>query len=97
MGKDENEVEVGIEKNLTIIVDGTKRTVSPDDLSRNGEITYEQVLALSPHAIPTGPYIDIEVDYTNAIARPPDGQLAQGESVKIQNGTVFDVSITDRS
>lgn len=85
------------EKSVTIYVDGVKRVISQDELSVNGEITYEQVLALAPQTIPTGPFIDIEVDFTNAAGRPQDGSLHKGQSVKIQDGTVFDVQVTDRS
>ena len=97
MANDEKVSTIVAEKNVTIFVDGTKRIVSLDELSPDNEITYEQVLALSPQTIPSGPYIDIEVDFTNGAGRPPDGSLYKGDSVKIQDGTVFDVQVTDRS
>ena len=97
MVEQEKDGVVEVEKGFRIIVDGTPRVVSLDELTPGDEISYEQVVKLSSKTIPTGPYIDVEVDYTNAVARPPDGSLKAGESVKIQDGTVFDVEFTDRS
>ena len=97
MISDEKDAVVEVEKAIRIIVDGTPKVVPLDDLSPDNEISYEQVVRLSSKSIPSGPYIDVEVDYTNAAARPPDGSMTRGESVKIQDGTVFDVEVTDRS
>ena len=88
---------VEAEKGIKIIVDGTPRIVSSDDLSPGDELSYEQVVAFYTKPIPSGPYIDVEVDYVNSLENPPDGSLGKGENVKIQEGTVFYVHVTDRS
>lgn len=88
---------VEAEKGIKIIVDGTPRIVSSDDLTPGDEISYEQVLEFYDKPIPGGPFIDVEVEYANSLERPPNDSLSEGELVKIQEGTVFYVHVTDRS
>ena len=97
MSNTEKDAIVEAEKGIKIIVDGTPRIVSSDDLSPGDELSYEQVLAFYTKPIPSGPYIDVEVDYVNSLENPPNDSLAKGENVKIQEGTIFYVHITDRS
>ena len=84
---------------ISIIVNMAEKAVNVDDLSRDGEISFDQVLGLAREddEIPSGPYIEYEIFYDNAISRPPDGRLYEDKSVKIQNGTSFNVTYTDKS
>ena len=86
-------------KKIDIIINMEEKAVNSDDLSQDGEITFEQVveLASSEGGLPSGPNIEYEVYYDNAIARPPNGRLHPGRSVKIQDGTSFNVTYTDKS
>ena len=70
MIKDEKEVIVDVDKGIRIIVDATPKVIPLDELSPDREITYEQVVSLSSKSVPSGPNIDVEVEYSNAIARP---------------------------
>ena len=84
---------------IQIIVNLKPVDLNKDDLTPDGEISFDKVVALASEAgnWPTGPFIEYEVFYEDAIARPSDGQLFQGEDVKVQQGTIFNVTYTDRS
>ena len=82
---------------VTIVVNGRKRVVPSKDLSSDGEISFKRVVSLAFDPPPFGPYIVFTVSYRNGAGRPPDGRLIAGQSVKIQDGTVFNVSFTDKS
>ena len=82
---------------VAIIVNGRERKVSRKDLSEGEEISFEQVVALAYDPVPEGPYIEFTVSYRNGAGRPTDGRLRAGQGVKIHDGTVFNVTFTDRS
>ena len=82
---------------VTIFVRGREVEVSIKDLTPDGEISFERVIGLAYNPLPTGTDIVYEVNYFNGAGRPPEGNLLEGELVKIQDGTVFNVSYTDRS
>ena len=46
---------------------------------------------------PTGTLIVYTVVYRNADEKKPDGTLVAGGSVKVKDGTVFNVTATDKS
>jgi len=79
-------------KELTIIINGRPKGVAAHELS------FEQVvdLAYNGHP-PTGPNWVFTVTYRNAEGKKHEGSLTEGESVKIKNGTVFNVTATDKS
>lgn len=74
-----------------IIVNGRPKTVESDRLS------FEEVVALAFDPVPSGPNVAITVTYRHAAQRPDQGMLIEGQSVKIKNGTVFNVTATDKS
>lgn len=81
----------GQTKQFTIIVNGRKQKVSTDELS------YEQVVDLAYNDNPpAGPNIVITVTYRNAEDHK-QGTLAAGQTVNIRNGTIFNVTATDKS
>ena len=79
------------DKHFTIIVNGRQRTVSSE------ELTFDEVVKLAYDPVPSGPNIIIHVLYSNSAGRPREGKLFPGGSVKVQDGTVFNVSTTDKS
>lgn len=93
-GKDE---AVDTKKGIRIVVNGTPKVVSTDELTDGDEISYNQVLVLYGEPIPEGPDIEIKVFYTKSPNNPSNGELKKGEVVKIQEETVFYVRITDNS
>ena len=82
---------------ITIIVNGREKTVTASELSLNGELSFDQVVRIAFDPPPSGPNIIITVTYRNGAGRPLEGRLKAGESVKVQDGTIFNVTPTDKS
>ena len=82
---------------VTLIVNSREREISSKVLSSDGEITFDQVVKLAYTDPPSGPYIELAVSYWNGAGRPTEGILYPGESVKVQDGTVFNVTVNDNS
>ena len=82
---------------VTIVVNAREKVVASEELSPDGELSFDQVVGLAYDPVPSGQYIEFTMSYRTSLGRPPDGRLFVGQSVKIQNGTVFNVTYTDRS
>ena len=82
---------------VAIVVNAREKVVASEELSSDGELSFDQVVGLAYDPVPSGQYIEFTMSYRNSLGRPPDGRLFVGQSVKIQNGTVFNVTYTDRS
>jgi Multiubiquitin len=78
------------QRKFTIHVNSRERKVDTD------ELTYDQVVALAFNPVPTGPDVYFAVTYRDA-AGDKSGTLDEGQSVKIKDGTVFDVVRANRS
>ena len=79
------------EKEFTIIVNAREKTVT------GKELTFEQVVKL---AFPTAPYganTAYTVTYRKGHGNKPDGTLVEGQSVKLKERMIFDVTATDKS
>lgn len=74
-----------------VIVNGRQKIVDSD------EVTFEEAISLAFDQPPSGPYIVFTVSYRNGAGRSPDGRLVTGQSVKVQDGTIFNVTATDKS
>ena len=93
MAEEERIVTLADKDKVAIIVNGRERVVvSPD-----GEVSFDEVVRLAFDPPPSGPNIVFTVSYRNGAGRPPDGRLVEGQRVKIQDGTVFNASFTDKS
>ena len=85
---------------IKIVVNARQKEVSVKELTSEGEITFDQVIALAsdtPGWLSPGPNIVYTVSYRNAAGRPSDGDLLEKQVVKIQDGTIFNATATDRS
>ncbi|MYA49856.1 MAG: hypothetical protein F4045_02105 [Chloroflexi bacterium] len=82
---------------VTVVIKGRQQVFSLDELTPDGELSFEQVVARAYDPAPTGQDIVFEVTYFNAAGRPSQGDLDPGEKVKVQDGTVFNVDYTDNS
>ena len=80
-----------VDKSIGIIVNRRKKDVSSDELS------FEEVVLLAYDPIPSGPYISITVTYRDGGGRPPEGRLFEGQTVKVKEGTILNVRVTDKS
>lgn len=88
---------VEVKTAVEIIVNGRKKGVPSSALSAEGEISFEEVVRLAFDPPPSGPDIVFTVSYRDAGDAPRDGSLVAGKSVKVQDGTVFNVTFTDKS
>lgn len=77
---------------FTIVIDATPHQW--DDKT----ISYEQVVNLAyDGSPPTGENVDITVAYHRGHGNKPEGDLEPGQSIKVKDKMVFDVTATDRS
>jgi hypothetical protein len=74
-----------------ILVNGRPKIV------HHQELRFEQVVQLAFENPPTGPNVLFTISYTGAAGPKPDGTLTKGHSVKVKDGTVFNVRATDKS
>jgi Multiubiquitin len=78
-------------KEVTIIVNGRKKEISKKELS------FAEVVALAFSVPPTGENILFTVTYRKGSDNKPEGTLIQGQSVKVKEGMIFNVTATDKS
>jgi hypothetical protein len=75
----------------TIIVNARRKTVT------GRKISFEQVVKLAFPDGPPSPQTVYTVAYSNGPPRNPEGKMIAGQTVKIRDGMVFDVTETSRS
>ena len=90
-GDDKKEPEQQPHKEVTIIVNGQRKPVETE------EISYERIVEIAFPDSPKGPNIFFTVAYRDGHPRQPEGLLAAGDSVKVNEGMVFNVTRTDKS
>ena len=78
-------------KEITIIVNGKKKTVTKKKL------TFDEIVSLAFDPVPTGPNVMFTITYQSGPPANPEGSLLEGASVKIKEGMIFDVTPTDKS
>jgi hypothetical protein len=78
-------------RDITIIVNGEKKTV------RTTELSFDQVVDLAFNPRPQGPNIAFTITYRRGPKENPEGTLVQGGIVKIKEGMIFNVTATDKS
>ena len=79
------------DKQIDIIVNGTGYPVAGD------EVSFDQVVDIAYPDGGRGPLITYTVNFYNGAGRPPEGKLIEGQEAKVKDGTVFNVTRTDRS
>ena len=78
-------------KEFNIIVNGRRKVVSAKEMS------FAEIIALAFDNPPTAPNIVFTVTYRRGVGNKPEGTLVDGETVKIKEGSIFDVTSTDKS
>ena len=76
---------------FTIIVNGEQKRV------KKNVLTFTEVVALAFSNPPTGPNVVFTVTYKKAVGPMHQGTLNAGGTVEIKNGTIFNVTETDKS
>jgi hypothetical protein len=80
-------------KDVTIIVNGRQRSVA-----KNSELTVAQVVALAFDQPPTGENVEFTITYRKGgNEHRPEGSMSGNDTVKVKEGTVFNVTATDKS
>lgn len=82
---------MGKDKFVTVIVNGTPKEVAKDDLS------YDEVVHLAFESPPYGENTLFSVSYVRGHGSKPEGVLAPGQTLKVKDGMIIDVTATDRS
>jgi hypothetical protein len=76
---------------ITIIVNGR-----PKRWSKN-QISYGELVALSGLPLPGGPNPGFTITYTDGPPNRPDGTVLEGQTVKVRDDEVFNVTPTNQS
>lgn len=78
-------------KSATIIVNASQKVV------HTKELTFAEVIALAFDSVPTGQNVMFTVTYRRGHGNKPEGTLIEGQSVKVKEGMIFNVTATDKS
>lgn len=78
-------------KSFTIIVNGQKKVVT------TRTVTFDEIVRLAFPTPPTGANILYTVSYEDGPHVNPQGSLKEGQTVKVKNGMIFNVTATDKS
>jgi hypothetical protein len=81
----------GHNKDFTIIVNGREKVVTTNELS------FAEVVALAFDNPPTGENVVFTITYRRGEGNKPEGILVEGETVKVKDGMIFNVTATDKS
>lgn len=80
-----------IEKVSTIIVNGRARQITVDELS------FDELVDLAFDDPARGPQIVFTITFRKAGGRIEEGELDEGQRLKLRDGTVVNVTRTDQS
>ncbi len=77
---------------VTIVVNGQEKAVDKKD-----ELTYDEVVDLAFNPRPTGEGVEFTITYRKGHGDKPEGTLAPGGNVKVKDGMIFNVTVTNKS
>lgn len=92
MNTHDEEQGKGKDKTITIVVNGREKEVPKKD-----ELTFDELVDLAFDNPPTGEFICFTITYRKGHGDKPEGTLPEGESVKVKDGMIFNVTATDKS
>lgn len=78
-------------KDISIIVNGREKPATTK------ELTFDQLVALAFDDPPSGEFICFTITFRKGHGNKPEGTLIEGETVKIKDGMIFNVTETDKS
>jgi Multiubiquitin len=81
----------GQNKEFTVVVNGRPKVVTSKELS------FAEIIRLAFDAPPAGANIVFTVTYRRGEGNKPEGTLVEGETVKVKEGMIFNVTATDKS
>lgn len=81
----------GHNKEFRVIVNGREKVVTKKEMS------FSEIVALAFDSPPMGPNIVFTVTYRRGEGNKPEGTMVDGDTVKIKDGMIFNVTATDKS
>jgi hypothetical protein len=78
-------------RRFTIVVNGQKKVVT------TRTVTFDEIVKLAFPTPPAGANILYTVSYEDGPRENPQGSLKEGQSVKVKNEMIFNVTATDKS
>ncbi len=78
-------------KEYTIVVNGRQKTVTAKELS------FSDVVKLAFDSPPTDANVIFTITYRRGEGNKPEGTMVDGETVKVKDGMIFNVTSTNRS
>ena len=87
----ENQVDRPDHKTFLITVNGRQRRVERDELS------FDNLVDLAFDDPARGPQIVFTITFREAGGRIPEGELDEGQVLKVRDGTIVNVTRTDQS
>ena len=76
---------------VTIIVNGRPRQVE------KSELTFEEIVRLAFPSATFGPDTEYTVTYSKGHSHKPEGTLIAGQSIKVKQGMILNVTETNKS
>ena len=86
-----NQVDQLEDKTFDIIVNGRPTEVEREELS------FDELVDLAFDDPARGPQIVFTITFRDAAGRPPEGELDEGQRLKVREGTIVNVTRTDQS
>jgi len=80
-----------MKKLVTIVVNGKAKEVEKD------EISFEELVVLAYGEEPPGGNTIYTITYKRGHGNKPEGSMVAGDTVKVKEGMVFNVTRTDKS
>jgi len=80
------------DREIEIVVNGRRKHVQAME-----HITFDEVVRLAYENPPTGPMVIFTVTYKRGHGQKPEGSLQPGQSVRVKEGMIFNVTATDKS
>ena len=89
--KEEKPADRPDDKGFSIVVNGRHRNVE------NDELTFDELVDLAFEDPARGPQIVFTITFREGGGRTTEGELDEGEMLKIRDGTIINVTRTDQS
>ena len=87
----ENQLDRPNNKMFLITVNGRQRQVERDELS------FDELVDIAFDDTARGPQIVFTITFREAGGRIPEGELDEGQRLKVRDGTIINVTRTDQS
>ena len=87
----ENQLDRPNNKMFLITVNGRQRQVERD------ELTFDELVDIAFDDPARGPQIVFTITFREAGGRIPEGELDEGQRLKVRDGTIINVARTDQS